>query len=395
MNGKDDSIGPVLATEGHGVMEYYVYAYIDPRDGTPFYIGAGKRHRDVAHLTACEGGWCKSHAFFYAKLRKLLRSGIHPIVRRLLDRLTFEESRDWECFFIGAIGRRDLGQGPLCNLTDGGDGFKNPSYETRHKLAACTTARMKARYSNPDERVRQSERIKAHFASDPEHRRRQSERMKALASDPDERKRRSEQTNAQFATPEARKRHSDRMKAYFSDPDARGRLSEQARAAAEARRNDPAKRAREITRKRYAPPRKGRRFRGVRQVGRRFRADFSTVGTQFYLGTFLTELEAAKAYNDAVDKYWNGEGYKNPIDETRVAIPTSLWDIHPPGRPKGVRRTKNTIFAEIHHDGKSIYLGSFATEVEAAEAYNDAVDKYRGGKGYKNPIDETSLQTCA
>lgn len=32
------------------------------------------------------------------------------------------------------------------------------------------------------------------------------------------------------------------------------------------------------------------------------------------LGTFLTQEEAAQAYNDAVDKYWNGEGYKNVIE---------------------------------------------------------------------------------
>ncbi len=32
-----------------------------------------------------------------------------------------------------------------------------------------------------------------------------------------------------------------------------------------------------------------------------------------------TALTAAKAYNDAVDKHWGGDGYKNPIDEVLAA----------------------------------------------------------------------------
>lgn len=33
-----------------------------------------------------------------------------------------------------------------------------------------------------------------------------------------------------------------------------------------------------------------------------------------YLGSFKTEAEAGKAYNNAVKKYWSGKGYLNDID---------------------------------------------------------------------------------
>lgn len=40
------------------------------------------------------------------------------------------------------------------------------------------------------------------------------------------------------------------------------------------------------------------------------------------------------------------------------------------------------------YKSKSIYLGQFSSEAEAAFAYNTAVDKYRDGFGFKNKIDE-------
>lgn len=55
---------------------------------------------------------------------------------------------------------------------------------------------------------------------------------------------------------------------------------------------------------------------------------------------------------------------------------------------KGIYYSKeqNLYKAKIYHNGKTIYLGGFKTENEAAIAYNMAVDLYWGGKGWKNPV---------
>lgn len=39
-----------------------------------------------------------------------------------------------------------------------------------------------------------------------------------------------------------------------------------------------------------------------------------TEGKTVHLGSFNSEIAAAKAYNKAVEKYWNGNGYLNDIE---------------------------------------------------------------------------------
>lgn len=56
-------------------------------------------------------------------------------------------------------------------------------------------------------------------------------------------------------------------------------------------------------------------------------------------------------------------------------------------RYKGVYRGKSSWIAQIRINKKLSYIGSFKTEIEAAEAYNNKTLEIRGEFGYLNEID--------
>jgi hypothetical protein len=118
------------------VKHFYVYAYIDSRTGTPFYVGKGSGKRDKNHLLPCE---LKSPLPFYRKLRKMLAEGNQPTVVRLVELLNESDAFVLESFFILALGRRTdkTNPGPLWNLSNGGEGSSGhvPSPEARRRYA--------------------------------------------------------------------------------------------------------------------------------------------------------------------------------------------------------------------------------------------------------------------
>lgn len=93
---------------------YYIYIYFDPtKDLEPFYVGKGKGNRSSSHLTR------EDHHPFTYRLRKLASRGVEPIIERF-ENLDEESAYELERSLVGEIGRKDLGKGPLLNLTDGG-----------------------------------------------------------------------------------------------------------------------------------------------------------------------------------------------------------------------------------------------------------------------------------
>lgn len=128
--------------------ECYVYVYLDPRkegdyqygefsfDHEPIYVGKGRRKR----------------AYYFEQRNFLLRNKLkifgRPIIHLLKEKVSDKEAFELEHTVICLIGRKDKNEGPLCNLTDGGDGptgcqslkgQKKPprSEEHRKKLATA------------------------------------------------------------------------------------------------------------------------------------------------------------------------------------------------------------------------------------------------------------------
>jgi group I intron endonuclease len=123
--------------------KYYVYAFLDSSksgkftynniilDYEPFYIGKGCGDRIKSSLNDRES------PFKVKKIKSLKNNGIDIISIKLFENLTNEDSLKIEIELIKKIGRRDLGLGPLTNLTDGGDGrLHSPhSEETKNKIS--------------------------------------------------------------------------------------------------------------------------------------------------------------------------------------------------------------------------------------------------------------------
>ncbi len=108
---------------------FYVYADIKP-SGIPFYIGKGSSKR----LTSIKRN--KFHSSVTSK---------YPDWERivLFEAESENEAHDFERSAIAKIGRRDLGLGPLVNLTDGGEGKagKIISNETLLKMKSAAKKR--------------------------------------------------------------------------------------------------------------------------------------------------------------------------------------------------------------------------------------------------------------
>lgn len=82
--------------------EYYTYAYLR-EDGTPYYIGKGKKYR--AH-----------------QKRKVIKTPPKDRIIILKRNLTEEQAFNHEKYMIFIFGRKDNNTGILRNLTNGGEG---------------------------------------------------------------------------------------------------------------------------------------------------------------------------------------------------------------------------------------------------------------------------------
>lgn len=103
----------------------YVYRHIRKDTDQVFYIGIG---------TDSNGKYTRAKSINRNRYWKRIASKTDYEVEILFDDISKEEAINKEIEFIQLYGRRDLGIGTLCNLTDGGEGVVNMSEEGKEKL---------------------------------------------------------------------------------------------------------------------------------------------------------------------------------------------------------------------------------------------------------------------
>jgi hypothetical protein len=107
------------------LVTFYTYCYLDKK-GKPYYIGKGTGGR-INH---------PHHGCFVV---------LPPPERRLFLKtgLTEDEAFKHEVYMIAVLGRKDLGLGPLVNLTNGGEGTSGwkMTQEVKNKIGAANSGR--------------------------------------------------------------------------------------------------------------------------------------------------------------------------------------------------------------------------------------------------------------
>ena len=131
----------------------YVYCLIDPKNGVPFYIGKGKGTRMYSHERDVKNGKIPNtnNTYLFRKIKKIHTSGLSVIYKKIIENIDDDMALSVEVKEIRKVGRANLGLGPLCNLTDGGEGNsgKVVSEESKHKMSLTAKERLKDPCKHP------------------------------------------------------------------------------------------------------------------------------------------------------------------------------------------------------------------------------------------------------
>lgn len=117
------------------ILKSYVYVYIDPRNGAPFYIGKGKGNRLFSHLN--------DHADTkkVAKIAEIRRDGSEPQIDILRHGLS-----DSEAALVEAASIDLLGKDKLTNLSSGYHGQSYPRIRSQDIIAMLAAKPVEVRH---------------------------------------------------------------------------------------------------------------------------------------------------------------------------------------------------------------------------------------------------------
>jgi hypothetical protein len=125
-------------------MNYYLYRHIRLDRNEPFYIGIGHSDNNKYNRAYTKNG----RNFFWKNIVNITDYDVEILHETEIKNEIFEKEKE----FIKLYGRRDLGNGILCNLTDGGEFSINKSrYSVEKQLE---TSKKNGSYYRNIERMR-------------------------------------------------------------------------------------------------------------------------------------------------------------------------------------------------------------------------------------------------
>ena len=168
------------------MKEYYTYAYLR-KDGTPYYIGKGKRYRIDE-----ENG--KS-------------ANLPPKERRIFlkQNITEEEAFKHEIYMIAVFGRKDIGTGILRNRTNGGEGNSGRVVTSETKI--LLSEKLKKYYSENEIKQTTKDKLSKNWLG-----RTHSEEARKKMSDSNKGRKVSEETRKRMSDAQTGKKHTEEYK---------------------------------------------------------------------------------------------------------------------------------------------------------------------------------------
>jgi hypothetical protein len=157
---------------------YYLYVLLDPRKSglfkyddlefnyEPFYVGISKhKNRYLSHLG--EAYRLNINSNKCNKIRQIkMETRMDPISINLLDKLSRYEACNLEIKYIKKIGRSNLKNGPLTNMTNGGEGISG--FEMSEIANENNRKRTKLLWKNENYRNKQIKSHKDSYKNNPD-----------------------------------------------------------------------------------------------------------------------------------------------------------------------------------------------------------------------------------
>ena len=142
------------------------------------------------------------------------------------------------------------------------------------------------------------------------------------------------------------------------------------------------------------------KYKGVtwNKKSNKWRSNIQLGNKNKHLGYFANEDDAAKAYNQAVLDYWDGNGFMNIIGEDNKTLkrnyetkPNQVRSRKGASNYRGVtiKKRYNRISSQIQYKGKKFYIGYFKFTIQAALAYNKCAIYLHGDDAILNNVPMT------
>ncbi len=119
--------------------KFYVYVWLDPRKQGKYIYGNRKFLHEPIYVGKGKGRRHKDYHGHNLYLKRKSEKFNKPIILIIKKELSENQAHTLEKELIALIGRHNLGKGPLCNLTDGGDGTSGHvlSEESKNKIRSA------------------------------------------------------------------------------------------------------------------------------------------------------------------------------------------------------------------------------------------------------------------